>query len=200
MLSPPPDSSYFKLLLPVDFFIKDVVDKYSLHLQQYNYPFETISQMFNESLQSFEMPEFGTTMVTQNMIDVNFAGYGWNQLPKTSEQSLISDKLLNLTFRHTEGFLTYFMALELFFTRYKLGYNPTKRLPFGTVLLETLNANGDSVCKIKLQKCQIVGLNGLGLSYANSQRDNSTFDLTIGYTEFETSLNVPDLIFNHNPS
>lgn len=195
MLSPNPDPSLFNLVLPSDFFIKSVVEKYSIHLKQFNYPFDTIEQMFNESLQSFEMPDFGTNMVQQNMIDVNGAGYDWNQYPKVSEQSLITDKLINLTFRHVDGFLTYFMCLELFFNRYKLGPNDTKRKPFGTVQLQTLNAYGQATCKINLQKCQIVGLNGIGFTFANSQRDFSTFDLTIGYTEFETLLSVPDLVF-----
>lgn len=197
MLSPQPNPGLFDVVLPNEFFIPSVVDKYNLFLKQYNYPFETIQQMFSESLQSYDMPDFGFNMISQNMIDVNNAGYAWNQIPKTSEQSLIQDKLIQLTFRHVDGFMTYFMALELFFARYKLGFNTTKREPFGTTVLKTKSALNEPVCKIQLHKCQIVGLNGIGFSYSSPNRnDFTTFNLTIGYTEFVPSLNIPDFIFD----
>lgn len=194
MLSVSPDASQFNLILPSTFFIEEIVEKYSIHLQQYNYPFDSIQQMFNESFQSYDMPDFGYTMNSQNTIDVNGAGYDWNQIPKTSEQALISDKLIKLTYRHTNAFMTYFMCLELLFARYKLGPNPTNRDPFGTIILQTLGITGEPICKIKLAKCQIVGLNGISFTYADGKRDFSTFDLTIGYTEFSTSLMIPELI------
>jgi hypothetical protein len=196
MLSPNPDPSLFNIILPNDFFIKSITEKFSMHLKQFNYPFSSIEQVFNESIQSFDMPDFGFTMISQNTIDINHAGYEAFQIPKTSEQSLIDDKLIALTMRHTNGFMTYFLALELFFERYKLGFNQTKRKPFGTVILQTLDIARNVVCNIKLHNCQIVGLSGLPLTFAKPNRDFSTYTLTIGYTEFETSLNVPDLVFN----
>lgn len=197
MLSQNPDASLFNIILPNAFFIKDIVDKYSLYLKQYNYPFSDIQTLFNESLQSLQLPDFGFNMYSQNTIDVNNAGYQWNQIPKTSEQSLINDKVLNLTFRHVDGFMSYFLAMELFFARYKLGKNETKRHPFGTIILETLDLFGEPVCKIKLHQCQIIGLTGLAFTFAEAQRDFSTYDLTIGYTEFETSLNIPELYLDN---
>lgn len=199
MLSPDADNSRFNLILPNEFFIPEVVDKFSIFLKQFNFPFDTIQQVFMESIQAYDMPEFGYTMYTQNMIDANNAGYSWNSIPKTSEQALIDNKLVVVTMRHITGFMTYFMAVELFFQRYKMGTNKTDRKPFGNIILQTLGIDNKPICNIKLHKCQLVGVDGISFNHNDTQRDFRTFTLTFGYTEFETSLYVPDLIFDKKP-
>lgn len=200
MFSPNPHFSYFNLIIPPEFFINSVTDKYDRIIKQYDYPLKDIQSIFFESLQSVQFPGFGYTPYSQGVVDGNNASYDWFQPPKSSEQLLASQKLLNVNFKHVNSFMTYFFALETFFTRYKMGpNNETGRQPFGTMILETLDdISKQPICRLKFHKCNLIGLSELDLTYSDPKRDMGTYTLTFAYTEFESTINIPDLVLKEN--
>lgn len=193
-----PVKSNFNVIIPPEFFLEEVTQKYNLGLSQYNMVQNNIADIFTESIQSITLPEIGYNVVTQTTQDANNAGYDWNQMPKESEQKLVQDKNFVITMRHIDGFMTYFYALEVLYTYYQLGgLNPTKRKPFATpIILETLSThNREVMCRWKMYKCNLIGISSLNLAFNEVERTTQTFDLTFAYTEFETTLNVPQPIF-----
>lgn len=196
MLSPNSHYSNFRLTFPNEFFLESVSKKYNLIVKQFDWPLKDIQTMVKESFQGIELKGFGYEPYSQGVTDVNNGGYQWNQPPKTSEQLLLDNKILELTFRHIDSFITYFYLLELFFTYYQLGpNNPTKRQPFGFLILDTLDTMSKKpICRVKYHKCSLIGLSPLELTYSDPKRDLSTFTIQIAFTEFETAIEVPDLI------
>lgn len=195
MLSPNPHYSYFRVSFPNEFFLESITKKYDSIFTQYKYPFQDMKTVFLESFQGIEFPGFGYQTVSQNVTDANQAGYDWNQPPKSSEQLLAEQKILTLTFRHIDAFLTYFFAMETFFKRYELGpNNETKRKPFGPIILDTLDTMSEQpVCRLKFFKCHLIGLTPIEFTYSDPKRSMDTYELNFSYTEFETSIIIPEL-------
>lgn len=187
--NPRPDS--FKFIIPDTFFIQDICSKYNQFLKQKPVVLTSIEQMLLESMQSIDSPEFGFNAISQIIQDGNQAGYDSFQAPKESVQKL-TEKTFVITFRHCDGFMTYFLMLEHFFKRYEMGAG-SDRKPFGTAILETLMPNSYPICRIKFHRCMLVGVSNISLTYSGLNRDASTFSCTFAYSEFETSFDLPDL-------
>jgi hypothetical protein len=192
MFSQNPRPDAFRLTIPDTFFIPEICNKYNQLLKQYPYVLKTIDAMLIESIQSIDSPAFGFTAISQNTIDSNNAGYDGFQTPKESFQKL-TEKTFSVTFRHTNGFMTYFLMLEHFFKRYEMGQGSSRK-PFGSMYLETLMPTpGQVLCRIRFDKCILVGIDNLSLTYSGLNRDASTYTCTFAYSEFSTSFELPQL-------
>lgn len=191
-----PNKSNFNIIIPPDFFVESIVKKYNAYFSYANLVQNNIADILTESIQSVNFPEIGYNPISQTTQDVNNGGYNLNQIPKESEQNLINDKLISITFRHIDGYITYFMVMELIYTFYQMGGdNPTKRKTFSPIILETLSTHTRTpICRWKLYKCMISGLSPLSLAFNETERDVQTFDVTFAYTEFETTVNIPQPI------
>lgn len=194
MFSPNPRSDAFNVIIPDTFFIDSIIAKYDKFLKQKPYVlFEGIKSMLVESIQSIELPEFGFDPLEQNRIDNNNAGYNIPQASKDSFQKL-TEKKIDITFRHTDGFMTYFLMMEHFFKRYEMGPGTNEfRQPFGDIIFETQLAAGPTLCRIYLKKCMLTRVPSLGLTYATPSRDMSTFTCSFAYSDFSTTFEMPEL-------
>lgn len=193
MFSPNPRTDLFNVIIPDTFFLSSITNKYNDYLKQKPYILPTIDQILIESIQSIDFPEFGYTPLEQNTIDGNNAGYNIPQPSKDSVQKL-TEKIINITFRHTDGFMTYFMMMEHFFKRYEMGPGSIElRKPFGDIICETQIAAGPDLCRIYFKKCVLINSPDLHLSYASPTRDFSTFECRFAYAEFKTTFEMPTL-------
>ena len=192
MFSQNPRTDYFTVIVPDKFFRTDVIAKYNEVIAQRQYPFSTIEEMLLESIQSFNTPDFGYTVNNQTVQDGSFAGYDSGTTSKESIQKL-TEKTFTITFRHTDGFMTYWMLLELFFAAYTMGPDNPNRKDFGQVIFETRMPDGQSICRVKYNQCRLVGVPGLMFTYASPTRDFSTFECTFAYNTFETAFDMPTL-------
>lgn len=191
MFSHNPRPDYFRFIMSDEFFLADICSKYNDMLKQKPGVLQTIDQLLIESIQSIDSPEFGFTAAGQGIIDANFAGYDNFQAPKESIQKL-TEKTFSVTFRHTDGYMTYFLMLEHFFKRYQMGAGANRK-HFGTCILETLMPNYYPICRVRYNRCILVGVDGLSLTYSGLNRDASTFTCTFAYSEFSTSFDIPEL-------
>lgn len=189
MFSQNPRADQFKIIFPDDFYIKEITDKYDDLLNQKPYIFNNINSLLEESIRTFDTPEFGYNLIEQLESNGDGVSRIHQQVPKESEQKL-AEKTFSITFRHCDGFLTYFMMLEHFFSRYKLGTNPNRK-NFGPIIIEINLPNGLAVCRIKLRRVNLIGVPSLSLDYASTARDQSTFTCTFGYDLFETTFELP---------
>lgn len=191
MFSQNPRSDQFKLSFPVTFFVDEISDKYNEIFQQKPYIFDSIQHILYESIKSFDSPEFGYSLQQQESINGDNAGRATQLIPKEN-MGKIAEKTFLINFRHCDGYLTYFLMLEHFFYRYKLGKGADRK-HFGTIILELTLPNGITVCRIKYHRCYLIGVPALSLDYSNPARDESTFGCTFGYDKFETSFDLPTL-------
>lgn len=180
----------FQVLLPDSFFIDSIVSKYNQWVNQHPVILRTIQEMLIESIQGFDTPEFSTTLIGQTT-NVDGVSKTISQYPLESTGKLL-EKTFQLSFRHSDGFITYFLMLEHFFTRYQMGPgNKTKRKPFGTVIVELKLPNNNVVCRIKFHQCYLISVPSLSLSYSAQQRDITSFSCNFEYNNFETTFELP---------
>lgn len=191
MLSQNPRADNFNIILPMNFFIDEIIEKYNKLLSQKPYPFDNIIDMLAESIQSFDTPEYGIQPVEQNLANANGTSDSYFTLPKQSLQRAADSKTFQISYRHSDGYLTYFMMMEHFFHRLKLG-NDDALKPFGTTFLEFKIPTGEIVYRLKFEHCHLIGVPSLALTYATPSRDFTTFICNFAYTQFQTTFEIPE--------
>lgn len=193
MFSNNPRKDLFEIILPDSFFIEDVTHKYDQIIKQRRYPLDDMKSVLYESIQSFNTPDFGYQLIEQQTHDGNSNVGQTNQIaPKTSAQQ-VTEKTFSVSFRMVDGYLNYFYLLELFFTRFQFGENAKLRGQFGNLMLKLKRPDGDMMYIVNYQKCSLIGVPSLDLAYNSPTRDFLEFSCTFGFSEFSTSLNIPEL-------
>lgn len=193
MFSNNPRKDLFEVLFPDSFFIDEVTKKYDDIIRQRKYPLDDMKSVLLESIQSFNTPDFGYQLVGQQTHDGS-SNVGQTNMtaPKTSAQQT-TDKTFGISFRMVDGYLNYFYLLELFFTRFQFGEGAKLRGQFGNLMLKLKRPDGDMMYVVNYQKCALIGIPPLSLAYNSPTRDFLEFNCTFGFSEFKTSLNIPEL-------
>lgn len=184
-----PRQDLFSVFLTDQFFEDSIISKYNDFLKQYPYTIDNMSDVINESIQEIELPAFGYQPIEQN----STSGYSalLNYLRPNENIQNLFEKTFTISFRHTEGYLTYFCMLEHFFQFYDFTTGQSKK-DLGTLPLQTLLPDGQIVSTINFERVLLTGISGLPLSYSNEDRSFRTFDLTFQYSTLSTSFNVPE--------
>lgn len=193
MFSNNPRKDLFEVLFPDTFFINHITEKYNNYLKQKRYPLDDMVSVLNESIQGFDSPQFGHQLVEQQSHDANGnVGITNQQTPAISAQN-VTEKSFDVSFRHVDGYITYFYLLELYFTRFQFGEGAKYRGQFGTCLLKLKRPDGDPMYTVKYKKCSLISIPPLSLGYNTPSRDFLDFTCTFGWSEFDTALHIPDL-------
>jgi len=193
MFSNNPRKDLFRVVMPDTFFIKEITNKYDNFLKQKHLPLDTIQEVLLESIKGFDTPDFGVTPSQQQLANDGLR-FDQPSLPKESIQRA-TEKTFQLRFRHSDAYLTYFLMLEHFFARLKFGEKAARK-HFGTIILELQSPVGNSINRIRYEKCHLIGVPPLSLDYALPNQDTSEFACNIAYTKFSTSFDVPELKLN----
>ena len=119
----------FRILLPKEFLCDEIVEKYSKILQdKHSYLYSPID-FLNETIRSVQVlgfqdatieqlqPGRGTAASSASRIPQNRFMHTASQVNYRSETNPLNliDKTLNIEFRHTLGYVNYFMIFENFF-------------------------------------------------------------------------------------
>ena len=119
----------FRLLLPKEFLCEEIVDKYAQILQNQKSFILSPIAFLNETIQKVQVLGFNAGTVQQQQtsrgesISGNPNRFAQNRfLHTTSDHAYRSevnplqliDKTLNITFKHTLGYVNYFMIFEIF--------------------------------------------------------------------------------------
>lgn len=198
MLSNNPSLDRFKILFSDDFFIKEITDKYDMILKQKNYVLTSIKDMILESIKNVETPSFGFEPIEQNQIDGNNAGYSNTSVAKTSEQKLVDSNTINITFRHTDGFITYWCLLELFAIRFMMGQGSEKfRKPFTNIILENYYTNGNLSCRVLYNKVMLKSLPSIMFAYDTPERNILEFGVSFHFETFQPQIEIQSLLLKN---
>ena len=153
----------FRLLLPKDFIPKPVEEKYSKILQESRSFIVKPIDFLNETIQKVQLLGFNNASMVQvqtrrgdvpigsNRIQQNrFMHAGTDTIYRSpaNPESLI-DKTVNITFRHTLGYLNYFILFESFLYFYSRDAR-SKDLP-KMFQVELLNGKGSVYARINIK-------------------------------------------------
>lgn len=151
--------TYFYFRFPNGWFYPQIVEKYDIFFKKQKNIYTNLEDYMSFSLQSFEWPPISPDLPQQAFNQVTkFYKTGWNA-ERHFEQSF------TLTFKVTEGFLSYFIMLEQFLEYWRLKENDEVFLPDLYLLL--LDHNGYANLQVVFSDIVFQSISNLTLSYAN---------------------------------
>ena len=167
--------SQFVIWLPQDFFYPEIRERWTPIIKRLKLQYQTIEDFVNATVQSVSFPEVSLSPSTQQQSQFQIQYRGGKELEP------ILDKNLTITFKLTEGFITYWMIfdqIELFQT-----YAPTK--PFWpSMYVSFLDHHGFELMAFKFNQLIPLGLSQFNVSYATVTSDFNTFTLNMRYNRY----------------
>jgi len=187
MLITNPRQDLFAFNFPSTFFDTEILAKYDKLVQYYNIPYRNMKDVINASIMNISTPAFEYTPIEQIQ---NAGSTAYNQYKRSNEniQNLIQ-KTFTVSIKHVSGYLTYYCMLEHYFKFYS---RQSDKRNLGTFPMQTLDELGNTICTIKHNRVLFTGITGLDLAYSNSDRSFISFDCSFYYSDFDTSITIPE--------
>jgi hypothetical protein len=138
---------------------------------------------FNYGIQSINLPGPSFDPVQQNDFPGNTRSFR-SSLPKNE----LFDKALTVTMQAFDGWINYWMAIELYDYYYNLsGRNPF--VPEG-VGIQMLDGEGNNFVTIQLKDMIMSGVSSLDLNFSSNTVEFQTFDITFNYNIINVIVNL----------
>jgi len=172
-------NNQFRFEFPRKFIPDEIADKYRAFINRI--PGGMIKEpidIFNYGIQSINLPGPSFDTVTQN----DYPGFTRNFRDAKPTQELF-DKNLTVTMQSFDGFINYWMAVELMQYYYSRdGKQPW--VPEG-VGLQLMDGEGNLFMTAQLQEMIMTGVGALDLNFSSNTVDFQTFDITFVYNTLE---------------
>ena len=188
----------FKLTLPKEFLPKVIEEKYSKIINQNRSFIIKPIDFLNETIQAVDVLGFneasinqsqpggqGYPLLNQNRIKQNEFMHMANDVAYRSPNNpqMLIDKTLNITFKHTLGFVNYFMLFESFLYMYSRDME-YKDMP-QYISIELFDRTGTIYSRIMIEHPIIDGIDMLSFDYTKPVAESDTFKLVIKYSVFD---------------
>ena len=188
----------FRLLLPKEFLVPEVEEKYAGILKDKIGYFDSPIDFLNETIQKVNVLGFQDGTMTQdqpvkgaeptmkpNRIKQNQFQYAGSQFNYRSGVPPIqlTDKTFNITFRHTLGYLNYFMLFENFWYQFSRDMN-YEDLP-QRFTIDLFNEIGSIYSRVSLFYPMINSMDMLEFDYTQPVAQSQTFNIEFKYSNFD---------------
>lgn len=188
----------FRLLLPKEFIVPEVEEKYEKILKEKHGYFSTPIDFINETIQKVNVLGFqgGTVQqeqtsrgaeptIRQERIEANkflYSGTEFNYRAGVTPISL-TDKTFNITFRHTLGYLNYFLLFENFWYQFSrdMKYDELSQ----RFTIDLFNENGEIYSRVSLFYPMINSMDMLEFDYTQPIAQSQTFNIEFKYSNFD---------------
>lgn len=187
----------FRLLLPDDFIVDDINEKYTEILTKKHSFITKPIDFLNETIQGVQVlgvtagtvvqqqPGYGNWAQAQNRISANRFLHTASEHVYRSEVNPLNliDKTINITFRHTLGFVNYFLLYENFFEQYCRDFTYAE-MP-EAFYLDVINKTGSIYARVSLMQPIMDSIDMLDLNYTQPIAQSQTFVATFKYSNIE---------------
>jgi len=187
----------FRLVFPKEFIVPEIEEKYSKILRDKHSFIYTPIDFINETIQRIEVLGFNEATVEQlqpgkgnyasstNRIEQNRFMHTTSSVNYRSEKNPIDliDKTLNVEFRHTLGFVNYFMLFENFFYLYSRDKKYEQMIP--NLFIDILDNIGNVYSRIEIINPIISGMDMLSLDYTQPTAQSQTFKIEFKYSNID---------------
>ena len=176
-------SNMFTIWFPPNFFYPSVVTKWEPIIKRLKLPYQTIEDFFNASIQSVTMPPMDLNVLIQQQSQFEIGYKGGKEL------EAIFDKNLDVTFKLSEGFITYWIIFEQIqeFLKYQEG-----NVFWPPMYVSFLDMHGFELVAFEFEKIVPTGLSQFEVSYATTAAEFNTFTLGIRYNRFKIKNRTGD--------
>lgn len=187
----------FKLTLPDNFIAEEINDKYAKIIQaNKSYTYKPID-FLNETIQSVQVLGFnegsvqqmqqgtGKPLIKDWRVEQNrfpHTAFEYNYRAEKNPLALL-DHTLNIYFRHTLGFVNYFLMFENFWYQYSRD-REYKEMP-DNITIDIFNNIGEVYSQIIVMDPIINGIDMLDLNYNAPIAQSQTFKVEIKYSNID---------------
>lgn len=187
----------FKLILPDEFIVDEIKEKYAKIIKANKSFITRPIDFLNETIQGIQVLGFvdstmqqqqqgsGKPMFRMNRIEENRFAHTASEVSYRSEKNPINliDKTLNINFRHTLGYVNYFMIFENFFYLYSRDMASKNLVDHFSI--ELYNQNGEAYSRIMIYDPIINGIDMLDLNYTQPIGQSQTFKVEFKYNNLD---------------
>jgi len=177
-------NNQFIVLFPQNFFYSEIRKKWDPIVRRLKLPYESMEDYINASIQSITFPSVELANVEQGQGQFMITYRGGKELEP------ILDKNLSLTFKLTEGFISYwilFEQIEMF-----REYAPT--VPFWPPMyVSFLDHHGFELMVFSFEKIIPTNLSQLDISYSKTVAEFTTFNLGLKYNRYNINRRFQEL-------
>jgi len=198
MLSLKSRKDYFKLLLPRDFICPEIEEKYTKILSSKQSFYYTPIDFLNETIQKVQVFGFADatwvqpqqtregTLYQSRYADISTYANDDNVSYRSQKTPIsLMDKTLNIEFRHTLGYLNYFMLFENFwwqFSRNKHNNDPGLNYDFN---IDIFNEIGEIYSRVVIKQPLVNSMDMLDFDFAQPIAQSGTFKVEFKYNNFD---------------
>ena len=187
----------FRLLFPKEFLVPQIEEKYTKILSDKHGYYLTPIDFINESIQKVNVLGFQNATVQQqqssrgeptidpNRVEQNkflYAATDYNYRNGVSPISL-TDRTFNVTFRHSLGYLNYFILFENFW------YQFARDMKYDDLMqrlsIDIINEKGSIYSRIVLFYPLINSMDMLEFDYSQPVAQSQTFNVEFKYSDFD---------------
>ena len=187
----------FRLLFPKEFLVPQVEEKYTKILADKHGYYLTPIDFINESIQKVNVLGFQNATVQQqqssrgeptidpNRVEQNkflYAATDYNYRNGVSPISL-TDRTFNVTFKHSLGYLNYFILFENFW------YQFARDMKYDDLMqrlsIDIINEKGSIYSRIVLFYPLINSMDMLEFDYSQPVAQSQTFNVEFKYSDFD---------------
>lgn len=192
----------FRFLLPQDYIVDELNNKYSQILKEqksfYTKPIDFVNETikgiqilgFSEATVMQQQPGQGNNIrvQTNKLIDRStqnrFSHTGSEQAYRAEKNPLaLIDKTLNVTFRHTLGFVNYFILFENFW--YLYARDTQYKEIHQTFNIDLIDSHGRAYSRIVIYDPFIHSIDMLNLDYSQPIAQSETFNVVFKYSNID---------------
>lgn len=188
----------FRLLIPKEFIVDEINDKYAKILQNQKSFFTQPIDFLNETIQKVQILGLTEATISQQQPAKGSSIYNdpkrinQNRFSHTASENTyrsevnplqLIDKTLNVTFKHTLGFINYFLLFENFWYLYS---RDKKSIDISLEFtIDILDGNGKVYSRIVLYDPVIHGFDMLDLDYSQPVAQSETFTVVFKYSNID---------------
>lgn len=191
----------FRFMLPKDFICNEINEKYAKILLEQKSFFTQPIDFINETIRGIQILGFNEATIEQqqssrgNVLRPNLSSqdrtekdqflspFASNIYRSEASPLALIDKTLNVVFRHTLGYLNYFMLFENFWYLYSRD-TQYKDMRF-TFNIDIVDSQGRTYSRIVLYDPIINGIDMLQLDYTQPVAQSETFTVIFKYSNID---------------
>jgi hypothetical protein len=177
-------NNQFVIRFPTNFFYPEIREKWNPVVKRLKLPYENLEDFMNSSVQSLNFPAIDLPIQEQPQQQFRI-GYRPGK-----ELEPLFDKNLTLTFKLSEGFITYwilFEQIELFIQVYEV-----KKPFWDPMYVSFLDHHGFELVAFSFEKIIPTSMSQFDISYATTAAEFNTFTMNLRYNRFKIKRRIDD--------
>jgi len=207
MFTLPAKRDGFRLLLPKEIIPREIEEKYTKILVDAKSFITKPIDFLNESIQKVQVLGFQTATIEQQQTDrpsllrtpgrefsTQGGSSGYQYRSPGSPLSLI-DKTINIDFRHTLGYVNYFLMFESFWYMYSRDTNYLNDLEYN-FCIDLFNEKGSIYSRVVLNHPLLDGMDMLDFDFTQPLAASSTFRCIFKYNDIDYQfMNIDNITY-----